>query len=170
MKKIHEEIKKFLDKKILIKTLYVILILFIAILIFSAGIITGLNKGSFEKDWGEHYGENFGMGHMKGQIMGDPTGINTPISHGAIGKILDIQLPTLVVQDKDGTEKVILVNDDTGIEKVRNFIKVSDLKVGDFLVVIGSPNSQAQIQAKFIRVIPSPNLLNPNPNTNTNVQ
>lgn len=77
-----------------------------------------------------------------------------------LGKIINIQLPSLIVQDKNGTEKIIIINNNANIEKVRKFIKATELKVDDFIVVVGSPNDQEQIEARFIRVIPSPDLLN----------
>jgi hypothetical protein len=33
-------------------------------------------------------------------------------------------------------------------------IKLADLKIGDIIVIIGSPNDKGQIEAKIIRVFP----------------
>ena len=76
-----------------------------------------------------------------------------------IGKIIKIELPTLIVQDKDSTEKVILAANDTQVQRMRENITANDLKINDFLVVIGSPNEQGQIEAKLIRLVPSPELM-----------
>ena len=43
---------------------------------------------------------------------------------------------------------------DTQVEDMRSKIANTDLKLNDFVVVIGEPNSQGQIEAKFIRVMP----------------
>ena len=75
-------------------------------------------------------------------------------SHGAIGKIIKIELPTLVLADRDGVEKVILIKDTTIIMHFRDTIKATDLKVNDVAVIIGSPNTDGQIEAIFIRVLP----------------
>jgi hypothetical protein len=40
------------------------------------------------------------------------------------------------------------------IERLRETVKISDLKVDDFVVVIGEPNDSGQIEAKFIRLLP----------------
>ena len=69
------------------------------------------------------------------------------------------------MQDKDKTEKVILIKDDTQVEKMKDKIQTSDLKIDDFVVVIGSPNDKGQIEAKFIRLMPAPDFLN-QPQTN----
>ena len=63
------------------------------------------------------------------------------------------------MQDKDSTEKVILAANDTQVQRMRENITANDLKINDFLVVIGSPNEQGQIEAKLIRLVPSPELM-----------
>ena len=77
-------------------------------------------------------------------------------SGGAVGKIAKISLPLLVVESKDGIEKAILLTDDSVIKRFRETMKPTDIKVGDFAVIIGSPNSLAQIEAKIIRIMPNP--------------
>ncbi len=154
MKKTYEDIKSFLKKvfesKILVKFLYVIGIIIIAILIFSAGISIGFHKAGFGRDWGENYERNFGMRPDRMMFGGN----NFPNAHGATGKIIKIELPTIIVQDKYNTEKVILIKDDTQIQETMQNIKMSNLAVDDYIIVIGTPNEQGQIEAKFIRVMP----------------
>jgi hypothetical protein len=58
------------------------------------------------------------------------------------------------VQDKNNIEKVILINTNTQIQEMRGNVATGDLKIDDFVVVIGTPNPQGQIEAKFIRVMP----------------
>jgi len=159
MQKTIEEIKKAFESKILVKILYVVGIVLIAMLIFSAGIVVGFRKASFGNSWGEHYKDNFGMRafprpDFRGGMMN-----NFPNANGAIGEIIKIELPTIIVRDKDNIEKVILIKDDTRIEKVRDEIKTTDLKISDFVVIIGTPNAQGQIEAKFIRIMPAPEFL-----------
>lgn len=160
MKKIHEKIVGFFESKILVGVLYGIGIVIILILIFSAGVSVGFQKASFGRAWGENYERNFGM--IGGMMQGRPglRGENFPNAHGAVGKIIKVELPTIIVQDKDNTEKVILIGNDIKIQKAKNDMKNTDLKINDFVVVIGSPNDQGQIEAKFIRIMPTPNFLN----------
>jgi hypothetical protein len=80
---------------------------------------------------------------------------NFPNAHGAIGKIIKKELPTIIVQDKDNTEKVVLIKADTQIQKIKEKATQADLKIDDFIVVIGTPNEQGQIEAKFIRIMPA---------------
>jgi len=137
MKKIYEDIKNVFESKVAFRILAGVGIVLVSLLIFSAGITIGFHKASFGRAWGDNYERNF------------------PNANGAVGKIIKIQLPTIIVQDKDNTEKVILIKDDTKIQKMMSVIKASDLVVDNFVVIIGSPNNQGQIEAKLIRIMPA---------------
>lgn len=151
MKEIKEKIAKMFESKILVGILYGIGIVIILLFVLSIGISIGFRKASFGRAWGDNYERNFGM--MPGRpILGKD---NFPNAHGANGKIIKIELPTIIVQDKDNTEKVILIKDDTKIQKMMSEVKTSDLLVNDFVVIIGSPNTEGQIEAKLIRIMPA---------------
>ena len=150
MNKIGEKIKKVFESKISFGILCGIGTLIVALLIFSAGVNVGFRKASFGHAWGENYERNFGFSPNRPMLGGE----DFPNANGAIGKIIKIELPTIIVQDKDNTEKVILLKDDTKIEEMRKPITTNDLKLDDFVVIIGAPNVQGQIEAKFIRVMP----------------
>lgn len=150
MKKIHEKMLQLFESKILVGILYGVGIVIILALVFSAGISVGFHKASFGRAWGDNYERNFGM--MSGQFGFERD--NFPNSNGAVGKIIKITLPTIIVQDRDNTEKVILITSDTKIQKTRTEIITNDLTLNDFVTIIGSPNTQGQIEAKFIRVMP----------------
>jgi hypothetical protein len=148
MKKIYEDIKKVFESRTSFIVLCGIGVAIIVLLIFSLGVMVGFRKASFSQAWEENYERNFGMRTDR------PIFDNFPNESGAIGKIIKITLPTLIVADKNNTEKVILLEDDTQIQKMKQPILASDLKVDDFIVVIGVPNTQGQIEAKFIRIMP----------------
>ena len=150
MKKINEKIKKIFESKILVGILYGVGIVVAVLLIFSAGVSVGFRKASFGRAWGDNYEQNFGMRPMP-PFGGEN---NFPNAHGAIGKIIKIELPAIIVQDKNNIEKVVLIKDDTKIQKMMVELSASDLSVNDSIVVIGSPNDQGQVEAKFIRVMP----------------
>lgn len=150
MQKIKENIGKIFESKIFIGILYGMGIVIILLLVLSAGISIGFHKANFGHAWGENYERNFGMMPNRPMFGGD----NFPNAHGAIGKIIKIELPTMIVQDRDNTEKVILIKSDTQIQKLKENIQTTDLKIDDFIVVIGTPNQQGQIEAKLIRIMP----------------
>jgi hypothetical protein len=151
MKKIYENIAKVFESKISLKILCGIGIVIIALLIFYAGVTVGFYKASFGNAWGENYERNFGFGPDRPLLGKD----NFPNANGAIGKIIKIELPTIIVQDKDNTEKVVSINNNTQIQEMRNNITANNLKLDDFIVVIGTPNNQGQVEAKFIRIMPA---------------
>jgi len=151
MQKIYEDIKKVFESKVAFRILVGVGIVVVSLLIFSAGITVGFHKASFGRAWGDNYERNFGMRPNRSMFDRD----NFPNANGAVGKIIKIQLPTIIVQDKDNTEKVILIKDDTKIQKMMSVVKPSDLTVDDYVVVIGSPNNQGQIEAKLIRIMPA---------------
>ncbi len=90
-------------------------------------------------------------------------GINNnyfPNAHGATGKILKLEAPNIIVEGRDNIEKVILINDKTKIQEGKMTVGSDDLRADDFVVVIGNPNNQGVIEAKLIRIVPSPEFLN----------
>ncbi|MDE2031353.1 MAG: hypothetical protein KGI58_03810 [Patescibacteria group bacterium] len=147
-----DKFKKITQTKFLIKVMYGLYIIIIIAIIFQAGVFVGFHKAQFNENWGRHYENNFGprskgmLGHMPGQF---PTG------HGTIGKIVKVDLPNIIVVDSDNVEKVIVVDKDTSIISMGENMTTNDLKVDGHVVVIGSPNDQGQIIAKFIRIMPS---------------
>lgn len=133
--------------------------LVIAFIIFQAGMIAGFRKVSFGRDWGNNYEKNFGSPHKSFRMMDQEFGDfgNMPNAHGAVGKIIKVELPMIVVFDgKDQTEKVIIIDDKTEIRKMRDIVTKDDLKLDEHIIVIGTPNSSGQIEAKLIRFIPAP--------------
>jgi len=142
------DIKKIFESKVSFRILFGIGIAIVALLIFSLGVIVGFHKASYGHAWEENYERNFGF--MPGRLPLD----NFPNASGAIGKIIKITLPTIIVEDRNNTEKVILIKDDTQIQEMREQITINDLRIDDFVVVIGTPNAQGQIEAKLIRVMP----------------
>ena len=122
-------------------------------LIFSAGMFVGGMKAKFSYRWAESYHENFAG--PRGGFLGDWRsfpGRDFIEGHGAFGEIIQINDSSLVVKGRGDIEKVIITTKDTTIQKGRETIKKEELKVGDQIVIIGSPNEEGQIEAKLIRV------------------
>ena len=83
-------------------------------------------------------------------------GVDLPEAHGAAGKIIKTELPTFVIEGTDKVEKVIRTDDDTSIRRFRESVAATDLKIGDFVIVIGTPNDAGEIEARLIRLMPPP--------------
>jgi len=126
----------------------------IVVLIFGAGIFVGGMKARFSYRWAESYHKNFAG--PRGGFFGDWRTLPPPgdfiEGHGTFGEIIKINDSDLIVKGQGDVEKVILITKDTTIERGRDTLKKEELKVGDQVVIIGSPNEQGQIEAKLIRI------------------
>lgn len=153
MEKFFKKIFESKTSKIIISLLgLLVLILFV----FRAGISVGHKKAMFRCDWGRNYEANFGPAGP-GPLMREPFMELMPNAHGSIGKIIKIDLPSIVVLDeKENTEKIVLINEMTEIREARGSSKQEDLKIDERVVIIGEPNSLGQIEAKFIRLFQTP--------------
>jgi hypothetical protein len=127
----------------------------IVVLIFGAGMMMGGMRAKFSYRWAENYSQNFGgpregfLGSLGKPLL--PPG-NFIESRGSFGEIIKVNDSDVVMKGQGDVEKVILITDETIIQKAVNKIGKEELKVGDQIVVIGSPNDQGQITAKLIRI------------------
>lgn len=128
----------------------------IILLILAAGIFIGGMKARFSYRWAENYHKNFGgpRGGFLGGFRGFPAG-DFIEGHGNVGEIIKINGSEFVIKGSGDVEKTIVTTENTVMEKGRKTVKKEELKVGDFIVAIGSPNDKGQIEAKLIRVMPS---------------
>jgi hypothetical protein len=131
--------------------------------VFSLGVRVGFHKAGFNGRLGERYERNFEGGRRGPDMMGRFSGgrgmmfdRELPSAYTTAGEILDMNRDGFTVIDNDGVEKNVAVNDKTLIRKFRDDIRLSDLQAGDPVIVMGAPNSQGQIEARLIRVMPTP--------------
>lgn len=120
----------------------------IVFLFFLAGLFVGGEKAKFSNRLGERYYRDFIRPGGPPPGLFDPGYLN---SHGVTGKIVSIAGPELTVAENN-VNKTVDVEDNTIIHKGALDAKLADLKVGDELTVIGSPDSQGVIEAKLINV------------------
>jgi len=155
---IKSEIKIILGSKLFKRIIIIFGAIILALLIFRVGVSVGYRKASFGNDWNNNYPSNFEGKHPDFRMMQGGLGDwkDSPNSHGAIGRIIKIEIPSVVViDDHDQIEKVIIIDNNTKIMRGRNQIKQEDLGIDNSVIVIGIPNSQGQIEAKLIRVMPT---------------
>lgn len=137
-----------------------IIALLLLLLAFQAGRFIGFRQAMFSGHLGDNYFRAF-EGPDRGPLgLKGPRGFMTddlPNGHGAAGKIIKINLPTLVVVGPDNLERVIKIEADTMIRRFRDAVKPTDLKVGDFIIAVGGDsNDDSQIETKLIRLLPPP--------------
>jgi len=148
--------KKPINHDVLKWVILGLIIIVIIVLVFGLGILVGERKVRFSYRWAEQYHRNF-AGPQAGffgdwrNFPGDFIG-----AHGVFGQIIKVASSTIIIKGSDNVEKIVLIKDSTIIERFRNTVKMTELKVDDYIVVIGEPNDAGQIEAKFIRVLPLP--------------
>jgi hypothetical protein len=147
------KIKKDTLKKVIIG----IAVFVIAFLIFGTGIFIGEMKARFSFRWAENYHQNFGG--PRGGIFGDwrmvPPNSEFIEGYGTVGQIIKTEGSTFVIKGRGDMEKIVLIKDDTVIKRGRTDVGFDNLKVDEYVVIIGEPNDVGQIEAKLIRVLSS---------------
>ncbi len=145
--------KKPAGTRSLTVALAAVLLVALLILVFSIGIVVGQMRANFSFRWAENYHRNF-AGPSRG-FFGNFPAADFMNSHGIFGPIISINGATVIVKGEDNVEQTISISSTTTIVGTAGTLKSSDLKVGDMIVIIGSPNQQGQIDAKFIRLLPA---------------
>jgi hypothetical protein len=140
---------------IISKSIYIIGGMVVILLIFLSGEAVGYHRAEFSRGMNENYLSIFD--DKDDQIKSfplPPQDGSITNSHGATGIIISIALPSIVIESADGIEKTISVGTTSLIKRFRNTINSADLKINDSIVVLGTPTSHGQIDAKLIRVMP----------------
>jgi len=160
-----EKKEKKINDDVLKKIIIGLAVFVVALLIFSAGVFVGGARARFSYQWAENYHKNF-AGPKEG-FMGDwrerpPAPENFIEGHGVFGEIIELKEDGFVVNGRDNVEKIVISNKDTVIKKGAEN-STETLKVGDQVVIIGSPNETGQIEAKLIRIFDEKEMEKPFP-------
>ena len=149
------DINKILDSRLFKGLLFGIMCFIILGFIFNLGLYVGTKRAEFSFKWADQYHRNFGgpQGGFFEEFIGPDNEFTN--GNGVFGQIIKIDDGSLTVKGQDNTEKIILVTNKTTIVYQKKNIKLSDLKMGNSIVVIGAPNDNGQIKAELIRVMPN---------------
>jgi hypothetical protein len=141
----------FIKSKAYIYAVAVFFFLALLLGVFSVGAAVGYHRARLSYKWSENYQKNF-AGPRSG-FFTDFKGGDFVENYATFGRVIKVALPDIVIQGRDNFEKVIIVGNDTSIAMMRQTIQPADIKVNDAIIVIGEPNNQGEIEAKFIRVM-----------------
>lgn len=132
-------------------------VVFVALLIFQAGIFVGYHKAQFGHRMGDGYERTFGAPAtgMRG-MMNNAFGPGFPDGHGAFGSVVSVAPGLLVVAAPDKTEKTVHVATSTEVRRFRDTISLSELHVGDIVTIFGEPAADGSIDARLVRLMPAP--------------
>ncbi len=74
--------------------------------------------------------------------------------HGVLGEIQTLGENTLVVKERTGALKTVLIDNQTQIRRGRSSINFTDLNIKEQAVILGEPQaSESAIKAKIVRVM-----------------
>lgn len=147
------------------KTLLWILCSILVVLVsFGVGIIVGYHRAIFASGWDENYYRNFYGASNSGFIMGIGPEAPPPFNaHGVAGEVIDVGPSMLSVEDSAGNEQSVFVASATPIREMDNTVSLTAVEVGDRVTIIGEPNDDGQVEARFIRVFTAPTGTEPQP-------
>ncbi|HEX7724545.1 MAG TPA: hypothetical protein VF438_02295 [Candidatus Paceibacterota bacterium] len=141
------------------RALAVISTLLVLILVFWAGMAVGHKQAEFGYRSDKNYVDVFYS--KNSPFAGRPGSQNRigmmerdSLPNGAAGKIVAINLPTVAIIDPSSNEKVIMISAETIMRKGRADATSTDLRIGDIVTAIGSPDAQGRVLATFIRIMP----------------
>ena len=156
-----ESVITFFRSKLFAGIVAGVCIMLVVMCIFEVGVMVGYHEATFSSRWGQNYERNFGN---MGMMQGLPDG-HLPSPDGTLGKIIsisnDASSTTLVVNNSQKPEEKILINSDTLVRDHEKTISASSLTVGSYVVILGIPNDQGEIEAKLVRVVPAPGIMAP---------
>lgn len=166
------DFNKIFQSKVFSGCILALVVLIILGLVFAAGTAVGFKKADFSYRFGDNYHKNFANGGCQAGrdigaeigaiaqghpgMMGCANGGEYIDGHGVAGQIISIGADSIVIKDRDNVEKIISIDSKTLINRFMESIKISDLKAGDSVVIIGEPGTDSKISAKLIRVMPAP--------------
>jgi len=150
-----------LNSKIFKGILIFLASLVVLLMVFRLGMVVGFQKANFSYQWGENYHTIFGgPSHGWFQQIDKDDYIN---GNGVVGTVIQANSSTLTIRGNDNTEKSVIIDDQTVIEKNHQTIKLGDIKTDEHVIIIGTPSSTGQVDAIFIRVFGKGDPLPPPP-------
>jgi hypothetical protein len=151
------DFKQFAKSKNTRRLILILVVVALMLLSFQVGAETGRRQVEFSGRMGDNYARMFEM------HRGGPTDFGRgmmsrgiPGGYGATGKVVSVAANSIVVAGLDDTEKIVHVNSGTMIRELQNDATTSDIKVSDSVIVIGTPNTNGEIDARLIRILPAP--------------
>ena len=148
--------KELKDKKWLVWVLVGACELALLLLVFRVGEVIGVNRANFDTAWGENYSRFFGGTPRPEGLLEEFNELPPPVpAFGNTGTVLSVSGGRLVIQDNHLNEKTVTISSSTTIRLGAGTISASQIPDGAQIVIIGAPNQQGEIVARFIRIFPS---------------
>jgi uncharacterized membrane protein len=145
----------FLESKIVRTILWVLGGLIVLVVVFGLGIAVGYDRAGFASGFDQNYYRNF-YGAPPGGAIGLVAPPMPVATHGVVGTVIDLGTSTISVKDQQNNEQSVAISSGTDIRSGDNNATIGNVAIGDQIAVIGEPNSEGQIDARFIRILSTP--------------
>jgi hypothetical protein len=132
--------------------LYLLAVLLGAALIFEGGVMVGYHRAAFSYQWNTNYFRDDRDPRSFFTVFSHDS--DDPNPHGAIGQVVSVNLPQFMVKGPNSPEQVVVIGPGTSLRRFHGDGTSTDLKAGQQVIVIGSPDDQGEIRASFIRILP----------------
>ena len=129
--------------------------LIVLFVVFGLGMAVGYDRAGFAAGFDRNYYRIF-----FGGAPGGPMGMMAPpmpgATHGVVGAVIDVGTSTISVTDEKNNEQSIVISSGTVIRDGDTDGAIADVAVGDQIAVIGEPDNNGQIEARFVRILSTP--------------
>lgn len=146
------QISKISNSKVFQITTWILAVLILVFISFSAGLRVGFDKAA----------HNFERRGMSPRYM--PHGSGTPSmfmergefaeTKGLSGIVTEITANEIIVEDRNGEDRSVAIASSTRIRSGGSDITAADIKKGDMVIVFGETNNNENVVPKLIRVLP----------------
>ncbi len=147
------DFKKISESSLFHKAVIVTGLALAAIILFRVGVTVGFHEARESYGMGEDYFYRAVGGHpgISEEFVGA-----IPGAYGAAGTVMSVTVPTFVVSQPDQTEKIIRMATTTAIRFERTNTTTAAIAPGSFVVVVGTPGANDELDATLIRLLPPP--------------
>ncbi len=154
---------KFIRSGTIPKIVFTLVGVLILLLTLQVGYFLGYRKATFSNNWNKNYISKINGGRsMMAPFMYDNDEINP---HGAVGEIISVNLPAILIKRSKGAEEIINIGPKTTIRYYNQIASTSDLVLHKQIIAIGEANEDGQIDATLIRI-----LSNESPSSTTSIR
>lgn len=71
------------------------------------------------------------------------------------GEIIEVKDGSFLIKTGEDGERLILMNQSTNLRRGREFLE-EKLQIGDYVIIVGSPNQDGSVEARVIRLVKPP--------------
>jgi hypothetical protein len=145
----------FLESKVVRTIVWSLGGLIVLVVVFGLGIAVGYDRAGFASGFDRDYDQVF-FGAPPGGAVGLVAPPMPVAIHGVVGTVIDLGTSTISVENQQGNEQSVAVSSSTAIRNGNGNSVLGDVAVGDQVAVIGEPNAEGQVEARFIRILRTP--------------